>query len=179
MPYTSDENVLTVVAIDESVRAPDIGGDPHVPLMVRWGSTSAVIWHFTTAGGQICCELMIADIGGGIMNLTILDAPRVVETRPDGRDVTWEEPGVPKVSLEPFDLNPDLTPQLKLIKSKCIPKGYRYDGYVEISFERTPPIKWVTSGAIGFGVDDHDQIVAVRAAELALPAESGLVKGVR
>ena len=166
--------MLTAKSIDESARAPAIDGDEHVPLMVQWTSSDPVIFQFTASGGSVCCELKISSIGGRITGITVLNPPSISSNEPQRDASAWEEPGVPRVSLDPFDLNPDLTPQTKLVKQKCIPKAYRYDGYVEIAFERVAPVKWVSTDAIGFGVDESEQIVSIRVLESSIPQESAL-----
>ena len=113
--------MLTAKSIDESARAPAIDGDGHVALMVQWTSNDPVIFQFTASGGSVCCELKISSIGGRITGVTVLNPPAISSNEPHGNENTWEEPGVPRVSLDPFDPNPDLTPQIKLVKQKCTP----------------------------------------------------------
>ena len=97
--------MLEVTSIDESARAPAIDGDEHVPLMVQWTSSDPVIFQFTASGGSVCCELKISSIGGRITGITVLNPPSISSNEPQRDASAWEEPVVPRVSLDPFDLN--------------------------------------------------------------------------
>lgn len=165
--------MLEVISINESFGDPEVAGDEHVPLMITWTLTPSVVWHATTQDGQLCCEINVSRIGGQISSVTVLNSPTAT---PEPVDCvgSWEEDGVPRVSLDLFEPNPDLVPQIDLIKTPCSPSARRNDGYIEIWFQAMAPTKWATSGSVGFGIDDNEQIVAVRVLASAIPESSSL-----
>ena len=136
--------MLEVVELDEQCSIPEIGGDEHVPMMIRWGLTTGVIWRANFQNGQICCELKVASVGGRVYGFTILNPPPV-STGLEESTGTWEEAGVPIVSLKNFDLNPDLVPQQKLVEVSCSPKAVRHGKWLETQFGDNPIERWAMS----------------------------------
>jgi hypothetical protein len=165
--------VLEVLALDDRVSFPDVTGDEYVPLMIRWGMSPAVVWQAVWPDGRVCCEMMIARVGGRVADVTLLNPP-AVSVESAGCSTGWVEDGVPVVSLEPFEPNPDLVPQLKLVKVQCSPTAALVGGWLEIRLDESEPLRWATSGTVGFGIDVADRLVAIRVLEAGLPRSGSL-----
>ena len=160
--------MLEVVELDERTSAPEIRGDEHVPLMIRWGLTPSVIWQSIWPNGQICCELKVSTAGARVNGVTLLNPPPITFEEPV-ESADWEETGIPIVSLDPFDPNPDLVPQRQVAESHCSPTAVHNGGWLEIRFDQTPPLKWATSGAVGFGISEEARLVAIRISATSIP----------
>lgn len=165
--------MLEVLNLDGGAALPEVSGDEHVPLMVRWGLTAAVVWQAVWPDGRLCCEVKISRVGGRISGVTVLNPPPVMG-QTEVCSGAWEDAGVPVVSLAPFDPNPDLVPQRDVAEFRCSPTAVRSGEWVVFRFGDPTPVRWAVSGSAGFGIDDLDQLVAVRVLASALPQSSPL-----
>jgi hypothetical protein len=165
--------MLEVLELDGDASPPEVSGDEHVPLMIRWRLTVAVIWQVVWPDGRLCCEVKISQVGGRIVGVTVLNPPPVVGEADLCSDAS-DEVGVPVVSMAPFDPNPDLAPQRDVVEFRCSPSAVRTGEWVAFRFGDFTPARWAMSGSVGFGIDDLDQLVAVRVSAAALPGASPL-----
>ena len=158
--------MLEVVDIDTGAAAPELTGDDHVPLMVRWGLSPAVVWQATFPDGRIFCEIKLSVPGGRMNGVTVLNLPKVESASASG-SATWDETGVPVLSLDTFDPNPDLVPQTNIVKFECSPSAIIGAEWFELRFDDSDPVKWSSVEGIGFGIDDRDRVVAIRVPTVA------------
>lgn len=165
--------MLEVLELDGDASVPEVSGDEHVPLMIRWGLAAAVVWQVVWPDGRLCCELKISRVGGRIFGVTVLNPPPFVDEA-EVCSGAWDDVGVPVVSLAPFDPNPDLDPQRDVAEFRCSPSAVRTGEWLEFRFGDFSSARWAMSGSVGFGIDDIDQIVAVRVLAAALPQSSPL-----
>lgn len=67
-----------------------------------------------------------------------------------------------------------LSPQRDVAEFRCSPSAVRTGESVEFRFGDFSPARWAVSGSVGFGIDDGDQLLAVRVSATALPQSSPL-----
>ena len=153
--------MLEVLDLDELAQAPDISGDEHVPLMIRWTLAPAVVWQAVWPDGRVCCEIKIGRVGGRINGLTVLNPPAATDTPVGSADVV-EQVGLPVVNLAVFDPDPDLMPQRSVIQTRCSPVAWMDEMWLEIRFREEGPIRWASTGPFGFGIDTNDKLISMR-----------------
>lgn len=168
--------MLEVIGIDELATTPTIGGDEYVPLMVEWGLVPVVTWRALGPDGGICCSFDIERVSGVIVGVTILNPPAIRKADEGDRTEALELSGVPVVSREPFDLNPDLTPQQDIIDFHCSTTGFRSRGEIELRFTDEEPHRWAKCGDVGFGISSDNRLSRFRVVEAAVPSSSSLLK---
>ena len=147
--------------------------------MIRWRLVPSVYARFMWPDGRICCELSLDRVTGQIVGVTLLNPPRgnngepVASLEPDD---AWIEEGVPVLDREPFDLNPDLDPQIKVADVPSEPWGSWDLNFYVIRFAGDDLQRWIQSGPVGFGITGGDELVALRIARSALPATGQLAQ---
>lgn len=168
--------MLSLIGV-EPANEPDVSGDEHVPLMVRWDLVPAVYAHFVWPDGRIACELRLDRVSGRVFGVTLLNPPEASNHESDGdtQATAPTEAGVPVFDRAAFKLNPDLDPQVDVVDFEVEPSARWVGRYWVVSLGGDAAERWIESGPVGFGIDERHALVAMRIKRGSLPKGGPLV----
>jgi hypothetical protein len=135
--------------------------DEYLCYSLQWDSGGGLLVQFKGAGGALIAEAYINETTGTITDFSVLAIPTGVA---DPSMLNFENSliGLPILDRSPWSLNPDGSPEIRIIEDLRPRSGIEYEGHYVLFLRNESVDYWLIANPISFGVSDDGNLVAFR-----------------